>query len=60
MIAAFRSIVTYVAVALYVLLIGPPSVLLAIAHPATRRSLYHVGAFGVRLGLLTERHPRTP
>ncbi|MGH9311383.1 MAG: lysophospholipid acyltransferase family protein [Vicinamibacterales bacterium] len=50
MIAAFRSIVTYLAVSLYVLLVGPPFVLLAllIGSPAI---LYRVGLLGVRLGL---------
>jgi len=52
MTAALRSILTYVAVALYVLVIGPPAVLMAIVirNPSL---LYRVGAFGVRLGLLT-------
>ncbi|HXW05006.1 MAG TPA: lysophospholipid acyltransferase family protein [Vicinamibacterales bacterium] len=45
-----RSIATYVVVALYVLLMGPPFVLLALAtgNPAI---LYRVGLLGVRLGL---------
>jgi 1-acyl-sn-glycerol-3-phosphate acyltransferase len=49
---ALRSIVTYVAVAVYVLVIGPPAVLMAIIirNPSL---LYRVGAIGVRLGLLT-------
>ena len=49
-IAAFRSILTYVAVSLYVLLVGPPLVLLAslVGNP---RSSTTAGLFGVRLGL---------
>lgn len=50
MIAALRSLTTYLAVSLYVLLIGAPAVLLAIA---TRRPslLYRAGEIGVNLGL---------
>lgn len=50
MIAAIRSIVTFVTVALYVLLVGTPFILLAIliGSPAI---LYRVGLIGVRLGL---------
>lgn len=50
MIPAFRSIVTYLAVSLYVLVVGPPFVLLAllVGSPAI---LYRVGLLGVRLGL---------
>lgn len=50
MIAAIRSVLTYLAVALYVALIGPPFLLLALllGSPAT---LYHVGHLGVRIGL---------
>jgi 1-acyl-sn-glycerol-3-phosphate acyltransferase len=48
--AALRSIVTYLAVALYVLLVGPPFVLLAILI-GSPRMLYRVGLIGVRLGL---------
>ena len=50
MIAAVRSIATYVVVSLYVLLVGSPFVLLAILlrKPAI---LYRVGLVGVRLGL---------
>jgi len=49
-IAALRSLTTYLAVSLYVLLIGAPAVLLAIA---TRRPslLYRAGEIGVNLGL---------
>ena len=49
-VAALRSIATYVAVSLYVLVVGTPFVLLAIAigNPAI---LYRIGDLGVRLGL---------
>jgi 1-acyl-sn-glycerol-3-phosphate acyltransferase len=48
---ALRSIATYITLALYVALIGPPSLLIAlwIGSPAI---LYHVGHIGVRIGLL--------
>ena len=51
LVAALRSIATYVAVSVYVLLVGGPFVLLAIAigNPTI---LYRVGDLGVRLGLL--------
>ena len=50
MTAAVRSIVTYVAVSLYVLVIGPPVLLLALLfrRPAL---LYAAGEIGVRIGL---------
>jgi 1-acyl-sn-glycerol-3-phosphate acyltransferase len=50
LVAALRSIATYVAVSLYVLIVGTPFVLVAIAirNPAI---LYRVGDLGVRLGL---------
>ena len=50
MIAALRSIATYVAVTLYVAVVGPPCLLIAFA---TRRPLilYRAGLGGVRLGL---------
>ena len=51
MIAALRTILTYVAVSLYVLLVGPPSLLLALIA-GSPSLLYRVGLFGVRLGLL--------
>src|SRR4051794_682329 len=51
MLAALRSAATYVGVALYVLLIGPPFVLIAVISGA-RMLLYQVGHMGVRLGLL--------
>ncbi|HEY7499894.1 MAG TPA: lysophospholipid acyltransferase family protein [Vicinamibacterales bacterium] len=49
-VAAIRSLATYVALSLYVLLIGTPFVLLAIVirNPTM---LYRLGAWGVRLGL---------
>ena len=50
MTAAFRSIVTYLAVALYVALVGPPLLLLA-SLTGNPRPLYYAGLFGVRLGL---------
>ena len=50
MIAAIRSIVTYLAVSLYVLVIGPPALLLAIAFHRPGL-LYAAGQIGVRLGL---------
>ena len=50
MIAAIRSVLTYVAIALYVALIGPPFLLVALLlrNPAI---LYRIGHLGVRLGL---------
>ena len=50
MIAAFRSIITFVTVALYVLLAGPPLLLLA-SLTGDPRPLYNAGLLGVRLGL---------
>jgi 1-acyl-sn-glycerol-3-phosphate acyltransferase len=50
MAAALRSLATYVAVALYVLLVGPPILLIAIVF-SRRALLYRVGHAGVRLGL---------
>ena len=51
MIAAFRSLLTYLAVSAYVLLVGPPLLLVALL---TRNVmlLYRAGIGGVRLGLL--------
>jgi 1-acyl-sn-glycerol-3-phosphate acyltransferase len=49
-VAALRSIATYIVVALYVLGVGPPSVLLALLL-GNPRILYIVGLGGVRLGL---------
>ncbi len=51
MLAALRSVATYLSVSLYVLLAGPPFVLIAILFNE-RALLYRVGHFGVRLGLL--------
>jgi len=51
MIAVFRSILTYVAVALYVLVLGPPLLLIAIAFKQVPL-LYQAGRGGVRLGLV--------
>ena len=50
LIAAIRSLVTYVAISLYVVLVGPPFLLVALA---TGRPdlLYMIGLGGVRLGL---------
>jgi 1-acyl-sn-glycerol-3-phosphate acyltransferase len=50
-IAAARSLFAYVAVSLYVLFIGAPFVLLAIAI-GSPRILYQVGRIGVRLGIV--------
>jgi 1-acyl-sn-glycerol-3-phosphate acyltransferase len=49
-IAAIRSLLTYVAVSLYVLLLGPPLLLIALAT-GSPLPLYRVGLVGVRLGL---------
>jgi 1-acyl-sn-glycerol-3-phosphate acyltransferase len=49
-IAAFRSIVTFISVALYVVLVGPPFLLLA-SLTGDPRPLYNAGLLGVRLGL---------
>ena len=51
MIAALRSIVTYAAVALYVVVVGPPFLLLAVLT-GKPGPLYRAGLVGVRLGLL--------
>jgi 1-acyl-sn-glycerol-3-phosphate acyltransferase len=50
LVAAIRSVAAYVVVALYVVLMGPPFVLIALAigNPAI---LYRVGHLGVRIGL---------
>jgi 1-acyl-sn-glycerol-3-phosphate acyltransferase len=50
MVAAFRSAATYLAVALYVLIVGPPNLLIALAF-SQRALLYRVGHIGVRMGL---------
>jgi 1-acyl-sn-glycerol-3-phosphate acyltransferase len=51
MIAAIRSLATYVAVTLYILLIGPPVLLIALVF-GRRALLYRAGHLGVRLGLV--------
>jgi 1-acyl-sn-glycerol-3-phosphate acyltransferase len=50
MIAAIRSLATYVAVSLYVAIVGPPFILIALLFGA-RKLLYRVGHGGVRLAL---------
>ncbi|MEP6919428.1 MAG: lysophospholipid acyltransferase family protein [Acidobacteriota bacterium] len=50
MLAALRSIITFIAVALFVLLIGPPFILIALFF-GNRVLLYRVAHLGVRLGL---------
>lgn len=50
LIAAVRSFATYVAVSLYVLIVAPPAMLLAIAF-GWKEHLYVLGHLGVRLGL---------
>ena len=49
LIAAVRSIATYLAVSLYVLIVAPPAMLVAIASGA-KNHLYVLGHIGVRLG----------
>jgi 1-acyl-sn-glycerol-3-phosphate acyltransferase len=51
LIAAVRSILTYVAVASYVLLVAPPAMIVA-ALTGAKSHLYVLGHFGVRLGLV--------
>jgi len=51
LIAAIRSVATYVAVSLYVLIVAPPGMLVAILFGA-KQHLYVLGHIGVRLGLL--------
>ncbi len=51
-IAALRTIATYVAVSLYVLVVGPPGMLLAILF-GWKDLLYGLGHAGVRLALFT-------
>jgi 1-acyl-sn-glycerol-3-phosphate acyltransferase len=51
MLPALRSIVTYITISLYVLLIGPPFLLIALLFGQVGL-LYRVGHFGVKLGLL--------
>ena len=50
LIAAVRSILTYVAVSLYVILVAPPAMLVAALFGA-KEHLYVLGHIGVRLGL---------
>ena len=50
MIAALRSLATYIAVSLYVLLVGPPLLLVAVMFRKVPL-LYAAGRAGVRLGL---------
>jgi len=50
MLVAIRSAATYVAVALYVLLIGPPFVLIALLF-GRKALLYRVALIGVRIGM---------
>jgi 1-acyl-sn-glycerol-3-phosphate acyltransferase len=50
-VCAVRSVATYVLVSLYVLLVGPPGMLLALAFQ-WKGLLYELGHFGVSLGLL--------
>jgi 1-acyl-sn-glycerol-3-phosphate acyltransferase len=52
LIPAVRSVLTYIAVSLYVLLAGPPGMLLALTFK-WKDLLYFLGHTGVRLGLLT-------
>jgi 1-acyl-sn-glycerol-3-phosphate acyltransferase len=49
-IAAIRSVATYLAVSLYVLIVAPPAMLVAILFGA-KNHLYVLGHLGVRLGL---------
>jgi 1-acyl-sn-glycerol-3-phosphate acyltransferase len=50
MLPALRSAITYISVAFYVLLVGPPFLLIALVF-GQRALLYRVGHLGVRLGL---------
>ena len=50
-IAAVRSVVTYVAVSLYVLIVAPPGMLIAALFGA-KKHLYVLGHIGVRLGCM--------
>src|SRR3990170_1901037 len=50
MVVAIRSVVTYLAVALYVLLIGSPAVIVALLF-GQRAMLYRIAHWGVRLGM---------
>ena len=50
LIAAIRSLLTYLVVSLYVLVMGPPFVLIAFIA-GSPRLLYSVGLWGVRIGI---------
>jgi 1-acyl-sn-glycerol-3-phosphate acyltransferase len=50
-IAAIRSVLTYVAVSLYVLIVAPPGMLVS-ALTGAKAHLYVLGHIGVRLGLI--------
>jgi len=50
LVAALRSIATYIAVSLYVLIVAPPGMLIAALFGA-KQHLYVLGHIGVRLGL---------
>ena len=50
MLSALRSVITYLSLALYVLLLGPPFLLIAILF-GQKALLYRVGHGGIRLGL---------
>lgn len=50
MLSAIRSVITYVTVSVYVLLAGPPFLLIAILF-GQKALLYRVGHLGVRMGL---------
>src|SRR5436853_7942494 len=50
LVAAVRSFLAYTAVSLYVLIVGPPGMLLALLF-GWKRHLYVLGHIGVRLGL---------
>jgi len=50
-IAAIRSVLTYVAVSLYVLIVAPPGLLVS-ALSGAKAHLYVLGHIGVRLGLI--------
>jgi 1-acyl-sn-glycerol-3-phosphate acyltransferase len=50
MLSALRSAATYISVALYVLVVGPPFLLIALIF-GKRALLYRIGHLGVRLGL---------
>ena len=50
MLSAFRSLLTYISLALYVLLVGPPFLLIALLF-GQKALLYRVGHLGVRMGL---------